>query len=611
MKQEKKYDIFISYRRSGGQETARILRDTLTERGYKVFFDVESLRAGAFNTKLLSVIEECEDFVLVLSPDALDRCSDPEDWVYQEIAHAFRHRKNIIPIMLRDFEFPKDLPEELKELPYQNGLAANLEYYDAFMDKLETFLRSKQQKRPKKRLLIPALAGLLAALAVVFGLTAKYPLTRAQVDLTERVIANAGYNLSSLNSMALTQQELLDAAENCLLTGERDVCSDRFAVCANAFSLVDLSAGEPDEDLLKQLRDSPFSSEELLAMHGMISDFHQECLNTMAYLEFIVSEECMLTDSEKLQTVKLYESLLNETMQWYAYCANEMLLPVTAEKHLETFWQEVLPYLTAVPLRQNTWSRDKEGLIEAGNECYEKLQSITTELSAILGETTMDLREEQAVARQQLIDQGFSEERAKKIVSYMSRDWEAELQAGYLRQGYPEAEAAALAQEEAAQREWELDVMLSLSARLTDGVDVLWEKMTYLLDLGLYEEAEECMMLYQINMKNSDRYLHALELYLQLKQQGVLEHGIMVMEYYEADGINDRLMIGDIIYQINGADCRTVEDYLSAKAALEADTYTVKLVRLDENMAIQVLELTIPTDSPRVYINDLLPVYGT
>ena len=52
VKPEGKYDIFISYRRDGGQETARILRDSLAERGYRVFFDVESLRSGAFNTKL-------------------------------------------------------------------------------------------------------------------------------------------------------------------------------------------------------------------------------------------------------------------------------------------------------------------------------------------------------------------------------------------------------------------------------------------------------------------------------------------------------------------------------------------------------------------------------
>ena len=43
-KPEKKYDVFISYRRDGGDVTAKHLRDALTEKGYKVFLDVESLR---------------------------------------------------------------------------------------------------------------------------------------------------------------------------------------------------------------------------------------------------------------------------------------------------------------------------------------------------------------------------------------------------------------------------------------------------------------------------------------------------------------------------------------------------------------------------------------
>ena len=35
--QPKPYDIFISYRRDGGDHTAKIIRDALTERGYKTF----------------------------------------------------------------------------------------------------------------------------------------------------------------------------------------------------------------------------------------------------------------------------------------------------------------------------------------------------------------------------------------------------------------------------------------------------------------------------------------------------------------------------------------------------------------------------------------------
>ena len=112
------YDVFISYRRSGGEYTAKILRDRLEDMGYRVFFDVESLRSGYFNTKLYSVIDECRDFLLILSPGALDRCANPDDWVRLEVERALAQEKNIIPIMLRGFDFPQQLPESLEHLRF-------------------------------------------------------------------------------------------------------------------------------------------------------------------------------------------------------------------------------------------------------------------------------------------------------------------------------------------------------------------------------------------------------------------------------------------------------------------------------------------------------------
>ena len=138
-----KYDIFISYRRDGGEQSAKTIYDKLKELGYRVFLDVETLRSGAFNTKLYSVIEECDDVLVILSPNALDRCADREDWVRLEIAHALRCHKNVIPILLRGFFFPDSLPEEIETLRHQNGISSSVEFFDAFIKKLTGFLKSK------------------------------------------------------------------------------------------------------------------------------------------------------------------------------------------------------------------------------------------------------------------------------------------------------------------------------------------------------------------------------------------------------------------------------------------------------------------------------------
>jgi len=139
------YDIFLSYRRDGGESFAILLRDRLVAKGYNVFLDIEGLNSGLFNTKLLSVIEGCKDFILVCSKGALDRCINDGDWVYQEINHAFKHNKNIIPLMLRGFEWPEALPGDISDLPMQNGVKADSnEYFDAAIDRLaEKFLRSE------------------------------------------------------------------------------------------------------------------------------------------------------------------------------------------------------------------------------------------------------------------------------------------------------------------------------------------------------------------------------------------------------------------------------------------------------------------------------------
>lgn len=139
-----KYQIFISYRRVGGEDLARLLEYKLTDRGFKVFFDVESLRSGAFNTALFEKIAECTDVLVVLPPHGLDRCVNPGDWVRLEIARALKLGKNVIPIMMRNFSFPETLPNDIDNLRNMNGITANQEYFDASFERLvSVFLHSK------------------------------------------------------------------------------------------------------------------------------------------------------------------------------------------------------------------------------------------------------------------------------------------------------------------------------------------------------------------------------------------------------------------------------------------------------------------------------------
>lgn len=104
---EERYNIFISYRRKGGDVMAKYLHLLLTEMGYTVFYDYESLHSGQFEERILDNIEKCDDFLVVLSKNMFDEYPEDDDWVQKEVKHAMKHNKNIVPIQMKGFEFPR------------------------------------------------------------------------------------------------------------------------------------------------------------------------------------------------------------------------------------------------------------------------------------------------------------------------------------------------------------------------------------------------------------------------------------------------------------------------------------------------------------------------
>ena len=161
-----KYDVFISYRRTS-YESANLIATRLRAEGYRVFFDLESMRSGLFNEQLYNVIEECKDFVLVLPPDALDRCHDEEDWLRKEILHAMKHKKNIIPVTLNGFQWPDSMPSGMENLcMYQSLSASSVEYFDLSMKRLEKYLKSRRYS--KGRVFARWTAGIVGGLVAIF-----------------------------------------------------------------------------------------------------------------------------------------------------------------------------------------------------------------------------------------------------------------------------------------------------------------------------------------------------------------------------------------------------------------------------------------------------------
>jgi tetratricopeptide (TPR) repeat protein len=130
--------VFISYRRTNIW-TARAVYQSLASRGYDVFLDFESIGAGSFERVILSQISARAHFLVVLTPSALERCVNPNDWLLREIECALELKRNIVPLMFEDFSFndvKKYLSGRLSILSQYNGLEIPSHFFNEAIDRL-------------------------------------------------------------------------------------------------------------------------------------------------------------------------------------------------------------------------------------------------------------------------------------------------------------------------------------------------------------------------------------------------------------------------------------------------------------------------------------------
>ena len=135
--QTETFDVFISYRRKTGRDIARLLQQTLRNRGYKVFFDYDSLRDDVFDQRIENAIKSAKVLILVMTQGILDTCMNENDWIRKEIDLAKKYGVKIVPIAPTDKEwfFPQEMPwPDLKYLQVSVLDIGSL--FDASIDKI-------------------------------------------------------------------------------------------------------------------------------------------------------------------------------------------------------------------------------------------------------------------------------------------------------------------------------------------------------------------------------------------------------------------------------------------------------------------------------------------
>ncbi|WP_298286859.1 TIR domain-containing protein [uncultured Lutibacter sp.] len=148
-KQIELFDGFLSYRRSTDGVLAKWIKLMLEKIGNKnIFLDLDNINKGRFDEKILDVIENSNNFLLILSKGSVDKCINKGDWVTIEISHALKNKKNIIPILVEDFKFPpdEDLTDEILRISRYNGVQFNLTHSDSAVRKLLSFMINSSNK---------------------------------------------------------------------------------------------------------------------------------------------------------------------------------------------------------------------------------------------------------------------------------------------------------------------------------------------------------------------------------------------------------------------------------------------------------------------------------
>lgn len=607
----RKYDVFISYRRQGGEQTARIICDRLTDAGYSVFVDVESLRSGAFNTKLYSVIDECRDVIVVLSQNSLDRCKDENDWVRLEIAHALKAGKNVIPVFLRGFVFPDTLPENIASLRYQNGLEASSEFFDAFIDKLKTFLKTKPTllRRVSQNVVFKRTLPFLLALLIVLGTGTgaymlirsranRFPGTQEQKNITNEALTYIQKNLVLIDGAFGQVSSAYKACGNYL--NDMDPVQYEEAVEAinmayGNISRLDFSQYTLSATTSEKIDKTPINKADLIELNALNQTLRDAFMNNLLFIKYVISEDYALDTVTKRKILEIYDGILQSDALLITYGVNDLLLPIDSG-FLTEFKQKFLPMLTNLPFGSQVWLNDKGELERLSDSAINQQVQKTNELTSILGDQNFAFLQEKAALEQYMLEKGMSR---SEIDAYLAEIYKKSASIVEKQQEIDEITAKIEDMKNQAREKF--------APKDDDEPGILWAKMLRFMNLQLYDEAETCVRMYQQKVQGDDPeakvYVPAVIRFIrQISSTGV-DYGVIVCGYEPGKPRHEVYEIGDIIVAVNGVMCLNFDKY--SELVPKDREYKATVLRPDAEGKLEFRELTIPAGQSRILLMNM------
>ena len=146
--------IFISYRREDSEgQAGRLFDDLVLKFGTEsVFMDVADIEVGRdFRKAIDQSVSTCGVLLAIIGKHWLDaqnnegkrRLDDPNDFVRLETASALKRDIPVVPVLVQGATMPRpeQLPDDLKELTYRNGVELTHVRWDSDVELLIKALR--------------------------------------------------------------------------------------------------------------------------------------------------------------------------------------------------------------------------------------------------------------------------------------------------------------------------------------------------------------------------------------------------------------------------------------------------------------------------------------
>ena len=638
MGEAQQYDIFISYRREGGYDTAQLLYDRLTQMRYRVSFDLETLRGGKFNTQLYRRIEQCSDVLVIMSRDSLNlRENQEDDWFRLEIAHALKHKKNIVPVFLRDFKFPQkgELPEDIADLVNYQGVTASQEHFDSVLKRICRNFKAKPHRRRW-----PVVAAIAAALLIGAGIGVwlksdkifPYPFTTEQKKQVESLAANIMLVGTAYNDYLSAENDLLVAARLSVEAGSRKAFDDaaptylhRLRKARDRFA----SAFTATSDFARHVSNMPI---DYAGMQVFLEGLKQELQladDEVPSLERVCNPDFPCEKADRLRMInhkqkdwKLRSDLFSvSVMGIFCNIAPEAL----------TDFKKVAGEWIHIRLLHDPWLRDEKEIERKMEALCNELAAVVGEMQTILGNQNSALAKETQKFRHDMAEIGMSSDQVEKmlaaertladirgLIDTTKKLPEQEL-ALYKKQlieaGMTEAQADSLvgkfrklaeqklalssAQEQLAEAHDRLRE--KFAPRDDDDIGILWGKALRFMSVNMPEEAKRCSDV--LRRRNTPDFppsaIDTAEAIILSKGALPFVGGVLVCSYEPPATSHAIFKIGDVITEVNEKPCQYFEDYSSKTG----NTYTI--YRRNAKGEFDKLTATMPENQPRVALVNL------